>query len=931
MHRIVPQSLLLAGILTGALCAQPRLIQGPIQDTQRTRMTGHVHPMANAENDLGPLDSAVVLPAITLVLGQTPAQQADLDRLLAAQQDPSSADYHRWLSPEQYADRFGASTADIAKITAWLEQHNLHVTTVGRARTSVIFTGTAGDVGQALQISFHRYSVDGLTHFANTAEPSLPIALQTAIRAIHGLHDFRMQPQAVLHAVLDPHYTSTTSGNHYLSPDDYGTIYNIKALWNAGFDGTGQKIVIAGQTRVALADIQAFRAKFQLPASDPQLLLVPNTQDPGTVKGDLGEADLDLEWAGATAPQATLVYVYSYNVMDAVQYAIDQNLAPVLSVSYGLCEPLSLRSDMLTMQSWARQANAQGMTWMNAVGDSGGADCLSGTSSNGAGLAVDSPADTPEVTGVGGSTFREGSSQYWNATNNANGGSVLSYIPETVWNDSTPGNPGAGGGGASTVFAQPTWQTGLGVPNNGARNVPDIALAASPDHDGYMVYTGGQLAVFGGTSCGAPSFAGIAALLNHYLVSTGAQTVPGVGNMNPRLYALAQLGIGVFHDITSGDNIVSVTCGARTRNCVSGSYGYAAGQGYDQASGLGSVDAYNLVTSWRAGSSARASASVILQASPTSVAATGFVTVTATVTSASGATPTGAITFTSGGKQVGVASLSGTGSSASASITVSALQLQVGANSIVAQYSGDTTLNAATAAISIVVTPASSGPPAITGLTNGASFRQTYAPGMVLTIFGSNLADVIWVAPSVPLAVQASGVSVVIGAVSAPLYYVSPGQLNVQIPYETPVNRPVILTVINNGLTATTTFTVASAAPGLFTDANGAIVPVATVARGGVLTVYLTGTGAVSPPIATGAAPAAGTPVTQLPAPVQLTTVSIGGVPAPVLFDGIPTALVGVTQINLLVPTTAPLGTQPVVVITGGIASAPATITVTAQ
>jgi uncharacterized protein (TIGR03437 family) len=179
--------------------------------------------------------------------------------------------------------------------------------------------------------------------------------------------------------------------------------------------------------------------------------------------------------------------------------------------------------------------------------------------------------------------------------------------------------------------------------------------------------------------------------------------------------------------------------------------------------------------------------------------------------------------------------------------------------------------------------------------------------------------------------VQASGVSVVIGAVSAPLYYVSPGQLNVQIPYETPVNRPVNLTVINNGLTATTTFTVASAAPGLFTDANGAIVPVATVARGGVLTVYLTGTGAVSPPIATGAAPAAGTPVTQLPAPVQLTTVSIGGVPAPVLFDGIPTALVGVTQINLLVPTTAPLGTQPVVVITGGIASAPATITVTAQ
>src|ERR1035441_4774922 len=443
MRRIIPQSFLMACILAGALSAQPRLIKGPIQDTHRTRMTGYIHPMAKAENDLGPLDVSVPLPAITLVLSQTPEQQADLDGFLTAQQDPSSPDYHRWLSPEQYADRFGASPADIAKITAWLEQHNLHVTTVGRGRTSVAFTGSAGDVGQAFQISFHRYSVDGLTHFANTAEPSLPVALQPAIRAIHGLHDFRMQPKAVLHATLDPNYNSSSSGNHYLSPDDLGTIYNIKALWNSGYDGTGQKVVIAGQTRVALTDIQQFRAKFQLPASDPQLMLVPNTRDPGTVKGDLGEADLDLECAGAV-------------------------------------------------------------------------DGLSGTSSNGAGLAVASPADVPEVTGVGGTTFREGSAQYWNAANNANGGSAISYIPETVWNDSTPGSPAAGGGGASTVFAQPTWQTGLGVPNNAARNVPDIALAASPDHDGYMVYSGGQLAVFGGTSAGTPSFAGIAALLNHY-------------------------------------------------------------------------------------------------------------------------------------------------------------------------------------------------------------------------------------------------------------------------------------------------------------------------------------------------------------------------------------------------------------------------------
>src|SRR5262249_10908707 len=148
--------------------------------------------------------------------------------------------------------------------------------------------------------------------------------------------------------------------------------------------------------------------------------------------------------------------------------------------------------------------------------------------------------------------------------------------------------------------------------------------------------------------------------------------------------ALAQAGTGAFHDVTAGDNIVNVTCGPRARNCVAGSYGYAAGQGYDQASGLGSVDAYNLVTTWRtAAASGRAVASVALQASATAISSTGSVTITATVTSAGTATPTGAVTFTSSGRQIGVATLSGAGSTASASITIGAAQLQAGANSIV--------------------------------------------------------------------------------------------------------------------------------------------------------------------------------------------------------------------------------------------------------
>ncbi|MCU1238529.1 MAG: peptidase and in, kexin, sedolisin, partial [Candidatus Solibacter sp.] len=520
----------------------------------------------------------------------------------------------------------------------------------------------------------------------------------------------------------------------------------------------------------------------------------------------------------------------------------------------------------------------------------------------------------------------------WNASTNANGGSVVSYIPETVWNDSTSGNPASGGGGYSTQFAQPSWQTGLGVPQNGARNVPDIALAASAEHDGYLVYSGGQLQVYGGTSAGTPAFAGITSLLNHYLVSTGAQSAPGVANINPRLYVLAQAGTGAFHDVTTGDNTVSATCSARSRNCVSGTWGYPAGQGYDQASGLGSVNAYNLVTSWGAGFSNRAAASVAVKASATSLAVSENVTMTATVTGASGTTPTGTITFFLGTKQLGAASLSGSGSTASASLTVSATLLDLGTNSIVARYSGDGALNAAAGSISVAVTAAVSGPPSISGVANGASFTQSFAPGMVLSIFGTNLAGGTWVASSVPLATQATQaalVGVTINGVKAPLYYVSAGQLNVQIPYETPVNQAVVLTVTTNGGTASKTLTVSAAAPGMFTDSAGAVVPASTAARGSVVTLFVTGAGAVSPAVATGAAPAAGTSVGQLPIPAQASSVSIGGVPASIQFVGIPAGLVGVVQVNVAIPASASLGKQSVIVTIGGVASVAASITVT--
>jgi uncharacterized protein (TIGR03437 family) len=924
---------LAAGIVicNASLLAQRNRLSATIDDNQRVSLAGHVHPSARPEFDLGRVGSSMVLQSLTLELKPSGSQPTELNQLLAAQQDPSSADYHRWLTPEQYADRFGASLDDVNKIAAWLQQQGFQVTNIARGRNWISFSGTAVQVEAAFRTELHRYQVNGETHFANAFEPSVPLALQVLVRGVRGLHDFRMKPLLKPRSTPgadseQPSFTSTTSGNHFLSPDDFATIYNLKPLYSAGIDGTGQKLVVAGQTQINLSDIEQFRSRFNLPTNDPQVILVPNKQDPGLSSSDLPEADLDLEWSGAVAPNASITFVYSNDVMDAVQYAIDQNLAPVVTISYGLCETETPSSDSSTFQSWARQGNAQGITWFAASGDSGGADCVVGSSTTDGGPSVDVPGSIPEVTSVGGTEFNEGSGQFWDANNNANSGSALGYIPEMVWNDSVPRNPSAGGGGASVVFLQPSWQKGAGVPNNNARNVPDVSLSASADHDGYMVYSGGKLQVYGGTSVSAPSFAGIATLLNHYLVATGAQTGPGLGNANPKLYGLAQTAPSVFHDIVVGNNIVTVACGARARNCTSGSYGFNAAPGYDQASGLGSVDTHNLVLAWSSpnGSIVRSTPVMKISASANSVLSSDSVMVTATVASANGGTPSGVVTFSLGAAALGSAALSGSSGAATASLTISAAQLPLGASQITAAYAGDNSYSGATASVTISVNSPSSGV-SIFNLVNYASYRQSYAPGMMLSIFGSGLAPSTLFAATVPLPLQLAGVTVTINGIPAPIFDVDPGGVDVQIPFEVPANTPATVVVNNNGTSATSSLTTSAAAPGIFTDQNGALVPAGSASGNQVVTLYITGQGAVTPSIPTGSAPAEGT---NLPVPTQTVSVSVGSAPAITKFIGIPAGFVAATQIDFQVPSGLALGPQPVVVTVGGVASPPATLSI---
>jgi uncharacterized protein (TIGR03437 family) len=945
----------LLGISGMASGQQSRIIR-PVDNTQRVTLTGHIHPKARPENDRGRVAPSLELSYVTLNLTQSAAQKADLANLLAEQQNPSSPNYHRWLTPGEYADRFGVSAEDISKITQWLRGQGLTILNVAQGRNWIAVSGSAAQIDTAFATEIHQYAVDGETHFANATEPSVPAAFGGVVLSIRGLNDFRMKAR-----VQKPRYTSPSSGNHYLAPNDVAAIYDINPAYAAGINGTGQAIVVAGQSDVPPGDIAQFQSAFGLPSNPPQMTLVPGSQDPGISSGDREESDLDLEWAGAVARNATIKFVYSYNVMDAVQYAIGQNLAPVLSLSYGSCEPSNMQSDADTFESWARQGNAQGITWFNADGDNGAADCFTGDNTVPAQLqetaAVDLPASVPEVTGVGGTEFQEGGGSYWNATNDANGGSALLYIPEVVWNTTEQdGTPSASGGGVSIYFSQPAWQTGFpGVPGDNARHVPDVALNASPDHDGYLVYTDDSttVQVFGGTSCPTPVMAGIAALLNQYQVASGKTS--GQGNINPQLYALARSNLGIFHDVTQGDNTVTVTvpgegtgCGRRqicptTTTTVTG---YSAGVGYDSVTGLGSLDAWRLFSCW-SGTCTGAppppvnplTVSLSLVSNLRNAGLNDFVSLTATATANDGmTTPQGVVQFSAGPVSLGPVTLVGSAGISTATLLITGSQLPVGATTVTASYEGSSSSAPVTSSVPLsrAVSSSSNGTPGISGLTDGASFQQKYSPGMIMSVFGNTLspAGTAQSAGNVPLPVTMAGVAATVNGIAAPLYYVSPTQLNIQLPWQLAVNAPATLVINNNGQQAIAApFSVVSASPGIFTDQTKTIVPNVTVTPGQTTTLYMAGAGAVTPAIATGSAPSSNTPLNELPAP-QGITVTVNGVPASTTcsaycFVGIPPSLVGVTQINFQVPSRIPAGLRPVVVTVNGVASAPAYLNVT--
>ena len=624
---------------------------GIIDSSNVAPVPGTAHPVAQSRFDRGRTDARQVLSGVSIAFRLSSSQQTDLDRLLREQQDPSSTNYHKWLTPDEYAARFGMTQADLAKVTSWLKSQGLTIEQISRSRTEISVSGTVAQIEHAFHTELHNYTINGERHFANATDLSFPAAFASQVLGVRNLNDFHPKPHL---RPASPHFTSNLSGNHFLEPGDFATIYNLGPLYSQGLDGSGEKIAVVGQTTISVSDVTAFRAASGLPASTPATVLVPSTGPGTSCTSDIPEADLDVEWSGGVAKGATVTYYYAgvgsghtcsnrtFNVFDALHYVIVNNLAPVVSISYGNCEANIGLSTANIFQQWAQLANSQGQTISAASGDDGAADCDFNVASATHGLAVDLPAAIPEVTGIGGTEFTGDATgcpgnppscpggvapadpPFWGGSSSLNSGpTALMHIPETTWNDPvTSSGFSAGGGGASIFFTktQAPWQSGPGVPNDSKRDVPDISLNASPNHDPYLFCTSGScvngfrdasngLRAVGGTSVGAPAFAGILAIINQ------ATQAIGQGNANQVLYNLAVSTPSAFHDITTGDN--KVPCTAGSTGCAGGGMiGFSAGANYDQATGLGSIDAFNLVTAWNGFASGP---SFSLRANPTSI------------------------------------------------------------------------------------------------------------------------------------------------------------------------------------------------------------------------------------------------------------------------------------------------------------------------
>ena len=766
-------------------------IQTEVSSSTVATLQGSLHPLAQAQYDAGRVPADTRLNGISIVFNHSAAQQADLEALIAAQQNPSSPLYHQWLTPDQFAARFGMAQSDLAKVETWLEQQGFSIDSVARSRNMIRFSGSVNQVEQAFQTQMHFYTIGGEKHFAPSTALMIPSALAPVVLAVRNLDDFRPKPMIEKSRKIqaNPAFTSSVSGGVFFAPPDIKVAYGINPLISAGDIGTGQSIAIMGQSSILNSDIENFENAAGLTVKDPNLVLVPGSGTPEAFAGDQGESDLDIEWSGGIAPGAEIFFVYTgsstnFGVLDSMDFAVDEKIGNIISISYGSCEPEMPAGSASAYDAVLAQAATQGQTVIASAGDSGSSGCYEGvpTTSNGfpplatqEQLAVSYPASSQYVTGVGGTEITAAddvstNSTYWLAQSTSD--QVLSlktYIPEVAWNDDllsiqTYGatSLSATGGGVSTLYTtKPSWQTGVpGIPADGKRDVPDVSFYASPELPGYLFCTSdtsdwqsGQAAscnsgfrdsstndlnVAGGTSFATPIFAGMVAILNQTQGYSDGQ-----GLINPTLYKLASNSTtyaAAFHDVTTGNNECPSSLGANY--CSTASEGaYATTTGYDQVTGLGSVNLSALVVAWPATTSTLIGTTTSVSAATATPTVSTNDTITITVASDSGTTtPTGTVnlsidqTLNQTTNQLTGGTTTSVTLAANGTATYTANFATTGIHSIVAQYAGDTTHAASSGSVSINIAGTSSGKGTIALAATNVSVPQGTSASSTITV-----------------------------------------------------------------------------------------------------------------------------------------------------------------------------------------------------
>jgi subtilase family serine protease len=729
---------MLLGLLSGQTAMSQTRVASVVNNEERVVLRGTTPSLLAKSTETGRMSGGQTLGRMILQLTPSIQQDQKAAKFIAALHDPSSPSFHKWLTPSQYGQLYGVAESDAAQVQHWLQGRGLTVHEISQSRRFIVFSGTVSQVEEAFSTQMHTYTYKNKTFISNSTDIQIPAALQAVVKGVVRLQSDPHSPNAFMggkvHFKKSPGQFSFDDGSHYMTPADFVKIYNLKPLYDAGIDGTGQTIAIVGRSNIDPQDISDFQSLMGLPANPPQVIV--NGDDPGMTFDDLPEATLDVTWSGAVAPMATVKFVVSQsNFADGVDvsaaYIVDHDLAPVMSTSYGSCEQSMGPVGTAFYNSLWQQAAAEGITSFVSAGDNGGAGCDSpGAGIYATGLAVNGIASTPYNVAVGGTQFDDTNnpSAYWSDSNDpVTGLSALSYIPEKVWNESSadPNYPSlwAGGGGVSTLYAKPDWQSAPGVPNDGMRDLPDFSLSAA-GHDGYLVCLyrncdfGAYFYTFGGTSASSPAAAGIMALVNQKM---GGQP-QGVANYV--FYRLATTP-GVYHDTVNGDNKVPDEFGQST-------VGYSAGTGYDLATGLGSFDANALVNNWQAASATLGSTTTLLLGSGQNLPVVHGTPITFTTTvkctGAACAAPTGTVSLTATSSNS--ATVAGVGelipSSPTSTATISTAKVPGGNYNVTGRYSGDGTYySSSSAPIQVTVTPEPS--QTFVGVVGGGSYNLTPA------------------------------------------------------------------------------------------------------------------------------------------------------------------------------------------------------------